>query len=213
MKSLRFVLVLAASFPLSLLTPAPAQAGSFALMFEAGLRTMSRSPDTEKAIFDQKRGIGVGGGITYDRGSRWRFGIDGRRISREGERAFAFDRTSEAFRLGHPLTFTMTQGVASAAFRFGKIGPISPYLGVGVGMASWKEQSNIAGLIEKASGTSALFEGRLGLERQQGPVRIGVEGGITIVPNAIGVGGISQTYEEKDLGGLFVVVRLGFSRR
>lgn len=213
MKRRPFVLLLAAPIALSLSAPTAAQAGSLALIFEAGLRTMSNSPDTEKAIFDQKRGIGAGVAITYDRGARWRFGIEGRRINREGERAFAFDRTSEAFRLGHPLTLTMTEGLVSAAFRFGKMGPISPYLGLGAGLVSWKEESNIAGRIEKGSGTSALFEGRLGLERQQGPVRLGIEGGITLVPSAIGVGGISQIYEEKDLGGLFLVFRLGFSRR
>jgi len=34
-----------------------------------------------------------------------------------------------------------------------------------------------------------------------------------MIPNAVGVGGISKVYEEKDLGGLFVVTRIGFSRR
>ena len=80
----------------------------------------------------------------------------------------------------------------------------------GAGLASWKESSTIAGLVEKANGSSGLFEARLGIERQQGPIRIGVEGGITMVPGAVGVGGISQVYGEKDLGGLFVVGRLGF---
>ena len=34
-----------------------------------------------------------------------------------------------------------------------------------------------------------------------------------MIPNAVGIGGISSVYEEKDLGGLFVVARVGFSRR
>jgi hypothetical protein len=174
---------------------------------------MSNSPDTEKAIFGTKQGIGLGLGVSYDYGSRWRFGVDVRRVQRDGERAFAADRTSEAFRLGHPLTLTLTEAAVSLSYRFKKIGPVSPTLGVAGGMVSWKESSDIAGLIEKANGTSSLFEARVGLERQQGPVRLGIEGGITMAPNAVGVGGISKVYEENDLGGLFVVARVGFSRK
>lgn len=197
----------------SLLAPVSAQAGSAALLVDFGLRTMTNSPDTEKAIFGSKQGFGGGLGLSYDRGSRWRFGVDVRRVSRQGERAFAMDRTSEAFRLGHPLTLTLLEGVASASYRFGEVGPVSPYVTVGGGIASWKESSDIAGLIEKASGSAGLFEARLGLERQAGRIRLALEGGITMIPNAVGVGGISKVYEEKDLGGLFVVARIGFSRR
>lgn len=195
------------------LLPVPARAGSFSLMLDAGLRTMSNSPDTEKAIFDLKRGFGGGGGIVYDRGSHLRFGLEVRRVSRTGERAFALDRTSPAFRLGHPLTLTMTEALATASYRFGKIGPIAPYVGVGGGFASWRERSDIAGVTERESGTAGLFEARMGLERQQGRVRLALEGGITFVPNAIGLGGISKVYEESDLGGLFLVAKIGFSRR
>ena len=72
-----------------LLLPGAAQALPFAVMLDAGLRTMSNSNDTEKAIFRAKRGIGAGLGLSIDRGQRWRFSIEGRRIKREGERAFA----------------------------------------------------------------------------------------------------------------------------
>ena len=207
------VLGLIAAAGVAVLIASPARAGEIALVFDAGLRTMSNSPETEKAIFGQDEGIGFGLGLTYDRGSRWRFGVEGRRIERNGERAFAADRTSEAFRLGHPLTLTLTEGLASAAFRFGKLGPVSPYIGVGAGVVSWDEESDIAGLIESASGTAAIFEARLGVETQQGPVRLGIEGGITFARNAIGGGGISKVYEETDLGGLFVVGKIGFSRK
>ncbi len=197
----------------SLLAPCSLQAGSLTFLVDGGLRTMTNSPDTEKAIFGSKQGFGLGLGVAYDRSSRWRFGLDVRRISREGERAFAMDRTAEAFRLGHPLTLTLIEGVVSASYQFGEVGPVTPYLTAGGGVASWKESSDVAGLIEKASGTAGLLEARLGLERQSGRLRLAIEGGITMIPNAVGVGGISKVYEEKDLGGLFVVARIGFSRR
>jgi hypothetical protein len=193
--------------------PQDARAGDLAIVLDAGLFSMSNSADTEKAIFDSKFGVGAGLGLSYDRGSRWRFAVDARRIRREGERAFAADRTSPAFQLGHPLTFTMIEGVASAAYRFGRLGPVSPYIAVGGGVVSWKERSDIAGLVEDANGTSALFEARVGFERRQGVLRLGLEGGIILVPNAIGVGGISKVYEESDLGGVFAELKIGFSRR
>ncbi len=210
MKRIHSGLLKASFLASTLFFAAPASAGSFGAVIDVGWRSMSNAPDTEWAIF-QKRGVVAGGlGVTYDFGSRWRFGVEGRQISRDGERAFAADGNSIAYRLGHPLSLKMTQALATASFRFGKLGPISPYLTVGAGLASWKESSDIAGVVEKADGSSGLFEARLGIERQQGPIRIGVEAGITMVPGAVGVGGISQVYGEKDLGGFFVVGRLGF---
>lgn len=206
-------LVFAGCAALLLLAAPHAHAQNLALSFDAGLRTLSNSPDTEKAIFGGKRGFGAGVGLSFEKGEHLRFGLEGRRISRDGERAFAADRNSPAFSLGHPLELKMTHALATIGYRFDKIGPIAPYIAVGGGIASWKEESNIAGLIESDSGTTGLFEGRIGLERQQGRLRLALEGGITFVPGAVGVGGISQIYEEKDLGGLFVVAKIGFSRK
>ena len=191
--------------------PAIARAGDKAIILDGGLRTMSNSPDTEKAIFGDDPGLGFGLGFSYDHGTRWRFGVEGRLINRDGERAFAADRNSEAFRLGHPLTLRLTEGLASVSYRFGKMGPISPYVGIGGGVVSWDEESDTAGLVEQADGTSGLFEGRVGVESQKGAFRFGVEAGMTFAPNAIGEGGVSKVYEETDLGGFFVVLRIAFT--
>ena len=192
---------------------ATAQAQDIALTVDAGLRTMTNSPDTQKAIFDNKQKVAFGVGLSLDHGEHLRFGVEGRRVSWDGERAFAADRNSPAFRLGHPLEFKMTQALATVGYRFRKFGPVSPYVTAAGGVASWKEESTIAGLVESDSGTSGLFEGRLGFEKQQGHVRLALEGGITFIPGAVGVGGVSAIYEEKDLGGLFVVAKIGFSRK
>jgi len=202
---------LAALAAAALLLPAEAKAGSFTFLVDGGLRTMSNSADTERAIFDSP-GFGLGLGATWDPNPRWRFGLDARWISRDGERAFAADRTSPAFRLGHPLNLTMYQGVATLSRRFQKFWGIAPYVSAGGGLAWWKERSDTAGLVETSDATAALIEARLGFERTHGRLRYGIEGGITFIPNAIGVGGISQVYEESDLGGAFVVARIGFSR-
>ncbi len=206
------ILLPAALAALVLAAPGNVEAGAFTFIFDAGLRTMSNSSDTEKAIFATPLGLGLGLGASYERNARWRFGFDARRISRDGERAFAADRNSPAFRLGHPLNLTMFEGVATISRRFERLWKFTPYVSAGVGAASWKERSDIVGLVEKASGTAPLFEGRLGLERAKGRFSYGLEGGITFIPNAVGVGGVSQIYEESDLGGVFVVARLGFSR-
>lgn len=203
--------VLAASLmTLIPLLAAPASAGSIGAVIDVGWRSMSNAPDTEWAIFEKRGTIAGGLGLTYDFGSRWRFSVEGRQISRDGERAFAADGNSIAYRLGHPLDFKMTQALATASWRFRKLGPVAPYVTLGGGVASWKESSDIAGVVERANGSSALVEARAGIERRQGPVRVGLEIGITMVPGAVGVGGISQVYGEKDLGGFFVSGRLGF---
>ena len=189
-----------------------AWAGDWSVLVDGGLRTMSGAPDTEKAIFASKRGIGFGGGVFYDRGERLRFGLELRKVSREGERAFAADRNAEAFRLGHPLSFDMTESLASLTYRFPEIGPVSPYVGLGGGVVRWRERSEIAGLVESGEGTSGLFEARIGIERRQGSLRAALEGGITMVPGVVGVGGISRVYGESDIGGVFVVARIGFGR-
>ena len=205
----RGLLVLACLF----LAGDAAQAGDLALMVDAGLRTMSNAPDTEKAIFDKARGYGFGLGAVQDRGARWRFGIDVRRVRREGERAFAAGPSSEAFRLGHPLTFVLTEGVASAGYRLRRFGPFRSYAALGAGIAAWNESSVIAGLTERSKGTAPLLEARVGLESERGAFRIGVEGGLTLIPRSVGVGGISKVYGENDLGGLFAVLKVGFVRR
>lgn len=189
------------------------EADEFALVLEAGGHGMSNSADTEKAVFDSRLGFGAGLGLSYERGPRWRFGLDLRRVRRDGERAFAADRTSPAFRLGHPLSLTLIEGVAVASYRLPSFAGLSPYVSLGGGAVSWKERSDIAGLVETASGTAPLIEGRIGLERRQGLLRLGLEGGVSFMPSAIGKGGISEVYGETDLGGLFVVAKIGFSRR
>jgi opacity protein-like surface antigen len=202
---------LAAALALAALAP-QARAGDWSVFVDGGLRTMSGAPDTEKAVFADKRGVGFGGGVFYDRGARLRFGFEIRKVSRDGERAFAADRNSEAFRLGHPLSFDMTEGLASVSYRFSNIGPVSPYIGFGAGMVKWRERSEIVGLVESDEGTTGLFEARIGVERRQGNLRLALEGGVTMVPGAVGVSGISRVYDEDDIGGVFVVARIGFGR-
>lgn len=205
--------LVAAGLVVLLLGPPEAFSGEIALTFDGGLRSMSNSPDTEKAIFDKEPGLGLGVGLSYDLDPRLRIGVEGRRIRRDGERAFAADRNSQAFRLGHPLGLTLTGGLLTAEFHFPKLGPVAPYLGIGAGTVFWRERSDIAGLIERDSGSTGLFEGRVGIERQQGHLRLAIEGGISLARNAVGAGGLSKVYEENDLGGLFVVGKIGFSKK
>jgi opacity protein-like surface antigen len=210
--SRRTVVSIAVCAVLAFAAPGRAEAGDWMLSLDGGLRSMSGSADTQKAIFGDWFGPGFGAGVFHDRGRHWRFGVEGRVVDRHGERAIAADRNSEAYRLGHPLDFTMIEGVASISWRFERRGSWTPYAGVGGGAVSFKERSRIAGLEERASGSTALFELRAGAERGRGRFRYGLEGGVTFAPNAIGVGGISQIYEESDIGGVFVVARFAFSR-
>ncbi len=205
-------LLATASALLALATPSPVRAGDWVLSLDGGVRSMSGAADTQKAIFRNWLGPGFGAGVFRERGTRWRFGVEARVVDRHGERAIAADRNAEAYRLGHPLDFRMLESLATVSYRFDRLGSWTPYAGAGAGFVSFRERSTIAGLIEKATGSAGAFEIRAGLERPRGRMRYAIEGGITFVPNAVGVGGISEVYEENDIGGLFLVARFSFSR-
>jgi hypothetical protein len=48
----------------------------------------------------------------------------------------------------------------------------------------------------------------LGAEYGQGTIRFGAELGYSLIPNAVGLGGVSAVYGEDDLGGLSIVGRV-----
>jgi opacity protein-like surface antigen len=197
---------------LTLSAPEVAHAASWLVRAEGGLRTTSNSPDTSEAIFGDSKGFAFGGGVAWEMNDRFRFGLDYRAGSRSGERAFAVDASAEAFRLGHPLDLDLKTVTLQADVRLSR-SAFEPYAGVGIGSTRWKERSDIAGLIETAEGSALAFDLRAGGLYRRDRVALGIEGGMTIVPNAIGQSGISAVYREKDLGGFFAVVRLSYRVR
>ena len=189
----------------------PARAQGFAVGIEGGYYDMTNARDSAKAIFD-----GTAGGPTFGVfarlgiGRSWFVGAGARVFQKTGERAFAADKNSPAFRLGHPLEVRVLPVYALLGYRVSPDASLSPYLGVGAGMTSYREESTVAGEVTTDTASKASFHGVLGLEYGQGKVRFALEGMYMTVPDIIGEAGISQVYEEDDVGGFSVVGRIVF---
>ena len=203
---------------IALVLAAPcARAQSFGIDAEAGYRTLSASKSAD-AVFGSSSGLTLGGSAQYafKKGLFVRGGY--RHFGKDGEKVFVADATSPAFPLGFPLKVSINSIDVLAGWRF-KLGgkkpsPFVPYLGVGVELASYKEESTVAELVETNDQSKTGFQFLGGLEYKGfGKVVLAAEVAYAIVPNTIGVGGVSKIYGEDDIGGLRVVGRLGYRFR
>lgn len=186
-----------------------ARAEGFAIALEGGYFDMTNASNSAQAVFD-----GSSGGFTYGAflrtglGRSWFVGAGARVFRKDGQRAFAADKDSPAFTLGHPLKVRVLPVYALAGYRLSPDSSFSPYLGAGVGFTSYKEESTVAGEEFEQSSSKVSFHGVLGAEYGLGRVRFGVEGMYTTAPDTLGHGGISAVYEEDDAGGFSVVGRI-----
>ncbi len=107
--------------------------------------------------------------------------------------------------LGFPLSVRITPVNLTVGYRLrdGKL--VVPYAGVGGVIASYSEQSSVAGANYDQSSTKGGFQALAGVEVGRGRFRFGAEAGWSTIPNAIGVGGVSSVYNEDDIGGWSVV--------
>ena len=208
-RHLRAGVVVGAALLMAAAVPAAARAEGFAIALEGGYYDMTNASKSAKAVFD-----GSSGGFTYGAflrtglGRSWFVGAGARMFRKDGERAFAADKDSPAFTLGHPLKVRVLPVYALLGYRLSPDASFSPYVGAGVGFTSYHEESTVAGETFEQSATKASFHGVLGAEYGRGHVRFGVEGMFSTAPNTLGQGGISQVYEEKDAGGFSVVGRI-----
>lgn len=197
------VLVLVALAAIS----APARA-DVALSLEAGYFTLN-AKDSAKAVFD-----GSGGGATFGGEVRYAFGSGfyvaggGSYFKKDGERVFVAANGSPVFRLGHPLSVRIIPVYGTIGYRLRRSSSLVPYAGLGFGVALYREQSTVGGLTDSVSASKASGRAVAGVELGRGQVRIGAEVRYSRVPDAIGVGGVSKVYDEKDIGGLSLVGRI-----
>jgi len=211
-RNLGFALLLATL--LGTVASAPAQAQSFGLDIEAGYRTLAAA-DSAQAIFGSSSGFSGGGSVQYafKRGLFVRAG--GRSFRKTGERVFLADASSTPYPLGFPLEASITSIDVLAGWRF-KLGGkkpsrFVPYAALGVELASYKEESTVAGLVETSDASQAGFQAVGGVEASiAGGWSLAAEVGYATVPSALGVGGVSKIYGEDDIGGLRVMGRVGY---
>ncbi|HLA77385.1 MAG TPA: hypothetical protein VJU18_07395 [Vicinamibacteria bacterium] len=197
-----------------LLAGSLAAAGDLAVSVEGGYFDLTLARKSAQAVFD-----GSAGGATF--GTQLRLGIGrsfyvalgARRFQKDGERAFAADAGSEAYRLGHPLTVRTIPVYALAGYRFSASKRLVPYAGLGLGVTSYREESTVAE-IEQPTVTATKPSGHLvaGMEWGRGTLRLGVEAMFSTVPGAIGKEGVSKVYGESNVGGVTVVARVLYVR-
>jgi opacity protein-like surface antigen len=192
----------------------PAAALDWGIGVEGGYNEMTNAKKSAKAIFDDKPGGGtIGGFVRVGFGRSFFFEAHGRHFQKTGERVFLADPSGEVFPLGHPLTIRMIPVYGAVGYRFLPNSHFAPYVTIGAGATSYKETSDVAGLVETQSSTKFSGHGALGVDYLAGPLRFGVEVGYSTVPNTIGDSGVSKVYNEKDVGGLTVLARLAFGTR
>lgn len=164
-----------------------------------------------KAVFDTTGGITFGGEVGYVFEGGPYVAIAVRTLSKTGERAFVADANGAPFRLGFPLTLRVTPIYVSGGYRFTGASSIAPYVGGGVGIALYRERSDFVGEISTLNTSKLAVLALAGAEVGRGSLRFGVEAAFLSVPNALGVGGVSKVYGEKDAGGLSMVAKLIWS--
>ena len=189
----------------------PAAAEGFAINAHGGYFGMKAS-DSAKAVFDSAGGFTGGGGLSYGFGKHLYVEAGARTFSKTGEKVFVAGPGDPVFKLGFPLKARLTPIYGTIGYRFmGGKSAFVPYLGLGGGVTSYREESTVAGITTTESQSKASFHGLVGLEYGKGHLRFAVEGMYTAVPSSIGVGGVSKVYGEDDLGGFVALGKLIYS--
>ena len=195
----------------AVLSAPAAIAGEVSLTLDGGWHDLTNSSNSAKAVFDDASGgptIGFAG--QYGLGESFFIRAGARFFQRDGERVFVAAPGSPVFRLGHPLTVRIIPAYGLIGFHFLPGASLRPYIGVGGGATSYKEESDVAGEIFTSTATKASGHAVAGLDFGRGAFRFGGEVMYSVAPNAIGFDGVSEIYGEDDIGGLSAVVRISF---
>ena len=179
----------------AVLCPRPAAgAGEFSLTLDGGWHDLTNASNSAKAVFDGASGGPTFGlAVQYGLGESFFIRAGARYFQRDGERVFVAAPESPVFRLGHPLDGAdhsrLRRWSASASCRARSL---RPYIGVGGGVTSYNEESDVAGEIFTSTATKASGHAVAGLDYGRGTVRFGGEVMYSLVPNTIGFGGVSR---------------------
>ena len=197
-----------------LLAGAGRASADWAVGADGGYFSMTNSPDSAKAIFNGSQGGATFGGFfQLGLGSSFFVSAHGRYFEKTGERVFVANPGGEVFRLGHPLTVRLVPLSAMVGYRIGHSARWYPYFAVGGGATSYRETSDVGGLVETQDTTKAAGHLSAGVDFLSGPLRFGIEVTYSFVPNTIGDSGVSKVYGETDVGGATIVGRIAFGSR
>jgi len=124
-----------------------------------------------------------------------------------GSRVFVYQGT--VYDLGIPVTITFTPIDAGGGWRFPLSKTLHAYIGGGVEFMNYKEESDFAGADDDVSEVFTGLYASGGLEVKLAKwLHVRAEGRYTRIPDALGGAGVSADFNETDLGGAAVAVRL-----
>jgi len=188
----------------------------FAVFGTAGLFTAT-AKDTFDAILDTRSGtdVGVGAQVAWQSGTlRGLFvEFDASRFEETGERVFVHE--GEVFPLGIPLTIGLTPIEVSAGYRFTQArrtrsgvvaSPIALFGGGGVGSVGYAETDDDGEISERFTAYHVMGGADVTVWKA---LQIGAEVRYRWVPDGLGAGGVSDAFNETDLGGSTFRVRIG----
>lgn len=208
--------------PLALAAAAPvaAQQTSRPLRIAAFVTAGRFTPtakDSFEAILDTTSATEIGGGAQV----AWLSGrlrglfveVDASRIEETGERAFVHE--GEVFRLGIPLTIGLKPLEVTGGYRFNAVrqtrggpvaSPLAYFAGGGIGSLGYREADDDGVLAERFTSYHVMGGVDVTVARH---VLIGGEARYRWVPDSLGLGGVSEAFNETDLGGPSFRVRVG----
>jgi hypothetical protein len=173
--------------------------------------------DSVTAVLDTRSGIdvGVGAQVAWQSGAlRGLFvEVDVSRFEKTGERVFVHDR--EVFPLGIPLTIGLTPIEVSAGYRLNRArrtgrgvvaSPVAYFAGGGVGSVGYREADDTEEIAERFTAYHVMGGADVTVWRM---VQIGADVRHRWVPDGLGIGGVSEAFNETDLGGTTFRVRIG----
>jgi opacity protein-like surface antigen len=164
--------------------------------------------DTFKAVFDNGGAApGFGGGARIHVQGLAFVDVSVDRFSMTGERVFAAD--GDFVRLGIRDRVRIVPVAVNAGYR--RQGHYaSPYVGGGIGRVFFRETSDFADAAEDVDERYTSYQVIAGVEfgAPRSALRTAFEFQFSTVPDAIGVGGASAAFNEHNLGGLQVRLRI-----
>jgi opacity protein-like surface antigen len=166
--------------------------------------------DSFEAIFETSSGLFYGGGGQVHAGPFY-VDVELSRFEKTGERVLVFE--GDIFRLGIPDRVTITPLVVTAGYRFPVRERMVPYVGGGIGSVKFEETSEVADPDENVSERFTSYHAVGGVE--YGATRwlfVAGEVRYASVPDALGAPGVSAEFDESNLGGVSVAVKLMIGR-
>ena len=206
----RVVAVTAAAMWMATAPEAEAQIRGFA---DVGSTTFAAA-DSFEAVLGSASGVVFGGGVEGMLPKNIFVNLRASRFRKTGERVFVTE-SGERFGLGIPTTITVTPIELTGGYRFDRGSRLVPYGGGGFGRHRYQESSDFAEGAENVEESYTGYHVLGGAEFRVSPW-IGAAGELqwATVPDALGQdpNGVASHYDERDLGGLTVRVKLVIGR-